>query len=188
MTKIKISQAIVVEGRDDVDAVSKAVDALIIPTHGFGITKETWKVIDKAYKEKGLIVFTDPDFSGEEIRKKLSAKYNDAVHAYISREEAIADDDIGVENAKPESIRKAIEKALENVERIERKEPIDYVKMSDLSNMGLQGDEDSKELRVKVCEKLGIGYGNAKSLCNKLEHWGIGIKELEQAIQEIKGK
>ena len=186
MTKMKVSQAIVVEGRDDVDAVSKAVDALIIPTHGFGITKETWELIEKAHNEKGIIVFTDPDFSGEEIRKKISAKYADAIQAYIPREEAIAGDDIGVENAKPESIISALEKALENVNRIDTdSKDIEKVEMKDLFRLNLQGTPESKELRIKVCEKFGIGYGNAKSLCHKLTHWGIGIKELEQAVQEI---
>ena len=45
MDKIKINEAIVVEGRDDIDVVSKAFDTLIIATHGFGITKQTWALI-----------------------------------------------------------------------------------------------------------------------------------------------
>ena len=75
MDKINIEQAIIVEGRDDVTAVSEAVNALIIPTHGFGITAETWGVIAKAYEEKGLIILTDPDHAGEEIRRKLTEKF-----------------------------------------------------------------------------------------------------------------
>ncbi len=42
--RLKVSQAIIVEGRDDVDVVTRACDALVIPTHGFGITKETWEL------------------------------------------------------------------------------------------------------------------------------------------------
>ena len=68
---MKIDEVIVVEGRDDVDAVGKAVEAEIIATHGYGITKETWLLLEKAAAEKGLIVFTDPDHAGEEIRKKI---------------------------------------------------------------------------------------------------------------------
>ncbi len=29
--------------------------------------------IEKAYNEKGIIILTDPDYSGEEIRQKLTA-------------------------------------------------------------------------------------------------------------------
>ena len=87
--KLHIREAIVVEGRDDVDAVSKACDALIIATHGFGITGDTWALIEKAYDELGIIIMTDPDYSGEEIRRRLTAKFPNALHAYMPRSEAI---------------------------------------------------------------------------------------------------
>ena len=70
MEKLKIKEAVVVEGRDDTIAVKKAAEALTIETHGFGIKKETWKLIEKAYENQGIIIFTDPDYSGEEIRRK----------------------------------------------------------------------------------------------------------------------
>ena len=185
-SKLQLSQAVVVEGRDDVDAVSKAIDALIIPTHGFGITKETWEIIEKADKEKGLIVLTDPDFSGEEIRRKISEKYPNSIQAYISQEDAMSGDDIGVENATVEVIVSAIKKAVENSKRIEgpAQKP-DKISMKEMMTLGLAGTEQATEFRKKLCAKLGIGYSNAKTLANKLEHWGIGIKELEQTIQEI---
>ena len=188
--KTRIDPAIDVEGRDDVDAVSKAVDALIIPTHGFGITAETWALIDKAYHEKGLIILTDPDFSGEEIRRKLTAKFPDAVQAYVAQDKATKDDDIGIENACPEDILAAIEQALSNnAKRIAKHtESHDYIEVTttDLVELGLSGSNGASELREKVCAKLGIGYGNSKALVRKLALWGIGYRELEQTIQEIK--
>ena len=185
-----IDYAIVVEGRDDVDAVSKAVDALIIPTHGFGITAETWALIDKAYKEKGLIILTDPDFSGEEIRRKLTAKFPDSIQAYVAQDKATTAGDIGIENARPEVILAAIEQALANAEnRAEASAlPKDYraVNMQDLARLGLTGTDGAGELREELCSRMGIGYGNAKAVVKKLSYWRIGIKELEQAIEEIK--
>lgn len=185
MSKLKLKQAIVVEGRDDVSAVSEAVEALIIPTHGFGITKETWQLIDKANKEKGLIILTDPDFSGEEIRRKLSEKFPQAIHAYIDQEDAKDGDDIGVENASSEVIVNALEKSLKNKEHLETDKVLDPVSIKDLVRWGLVGADKSSEKRRKLCAKLGIGYGNAKGLIKKLSQWNIGIKEFEQAIKEI---
>lgn len=184
MKKI-ISQAIVVEGRDDIAAVSQAVDGLIIATHGFGIRKETWELIEKAYKEKGLIILTDPDFSGEEIRRKLTEKFPDAIQAYIAQEDALAGDDIGVENSTPEVIAAAIERAMENAERLDERQPTDKLSMRVLVDLGLAGVSGSNELRKQVCSRLGIGYGNANALIKKLSYWGIGKEELEQTIKEI---
>ena len=59
--------------------------------------------MEKAYREKGIIVFTDPDFSGEEIRRKITARFPEAKQAYLPLEEATRDGDIGVENASPEA-------------------------------------------------------------------------------------
>lgn len=188
--KTKISQAIVVEGRDDVDAVGKAVDALLIPTHGFGIRQETWALIERAYREKGIIILTDPDFSGEEIRRKLTERFPDAIQAYVAQEDALAAGDIGIENAKPAVITAAIEQALENTDRLKQSGalPEDYeaVDMAVLARLGLAAADGAAELREAVCDRLGIGYGNAKAMVAKLSHWGIGIKELEQAIEEIR--
>lgn len=185
--KIRTDRAIVVEGRDDVDAVSRAVEALIIPTHGFGITAETWALIEKAYEEKGLIILTDPDFSGEEIRRKLTARFPDAIQAYVAQEDATLDGDIGVENSTSDVIAAAIELALSHSAQINpgRAACEDAVTMTDLTDLGLAGITGSSELRKLVCSKLGIGYGNAKALVKKLEHWGIGLEELEQTITEI---
>ena len=41
MEKLKIQEVIVVEGRDDTNAVLRAIDGMTIETHGFGIRKET---------------------------------------------------------------------------------------------------------------------------------------------------
>ena len=71
MEKLKIEEVIVVEGRDDTAAINRGVEAVTIETHGFGMSENMWKLIDSAYKTKGIIVFTDPDYAGENIRRKI---------------------------------------------------------------------------------------------------------------------
>lgn len=187
MGRIKISRAIVVEGRDDVDAVSKACDALIIPTHGFGITEETWALIAKAYESKGLIILTDPDFSGEEIRRKLTARFPDSVQAHIARENAYLAGDIGVENARPEVIMASLQKALELADAIEHgaSNSDETITMQDIEELGLVGTDGAAEMRNRIAAALGIGHGNAKAFIKKLNYWNIGREKLEQTIKEI---
>ena len=107
----RIDEIIVVEGRDDTAAIRRSVDAVTIETHGYGIRPSTWEVIDKAYKSKGIIIFTDPDTAGEQIRRRLADRYPEAKHAFLDRSLAEKDGDIGIENASPESIVAALEKA-----------------------------------------------------------------------------
>ncbi|MBR2674425.1 MAG: DUF4093 domain-containing protein [Mogibacterium sp.] len=192
--KIKIDYAIVVEGRDDVRAVGEACDALIIPTHGFGISAETWRIMEKAYEEKGLILLLDPDHAGERIRRKLSEKFPNAVQAYLDRGDARSGADIGVENAAPEVIAEALEKAIMRADKIlrlaslvqdEKKGEKAFADMGDLTELGLVGREGSSERRAKVCKALGIGYGNAAAMIKKLRGFGIDRNELREAVKEI---
>lgn len=192
--RVKVSHAIVVEGRDDVDAVSRACDALIIPTHGFGITAETWRLLEKAHAEKGLLILTDPDHAGEEIRKRLNARFPGSVNCYVERAAATAAGDIGIENSRPEVIAAAVTRALELAGRSEEGNARDgdtgkpgagrEVVMEDLAELGLAGGSGSAQLRAAVCGRLGIGYGNAKAMLKKLKGFGIDIDELRQTVKE----
>ena len=193
--KLCIDRAIVVEGRDDVAAVSAACDALIIPTHGFGITQETWAVIAKAYDEKGLIILTDPDHAGEEIRRRLSEKFPGSVQCFLAREDAVSGDDIGIENACPEDIRAALSRALELHEAAESRTSADTgavvnghyreVRASDIRDLGLSGADGSKSKRAAVCKALGIGFCNSHALVKRLKGFRIGYEELLAAVMQL---
>ena len=105
-----LKEILIVEGKTDVAAINRAVEADCITTGGFHIKRQTLENIAAAYNKRGIIILTDPDSAGENIRKFLSKKFPNAKQAYIPREEATANDDVGVEQASPESIRKALSK------------------------------------------------------------------------------
>lgn len=180
----KIREIIVCEGRDDTIQIKKAVDCMTVETHGFGIKKETWDLIEKAYKEKGIIVLTDPDFSGEEIRRKISQKFPKARHAFLTRNEATKGDDIGVENATGESIIRSIKMAKCTMECSEK----DRFTMNDMKEAGLQGNTDSKKKRQEVGKLLGIGYGNCKTFLARLNKFDIAGKDFYEAVRTVNDK
>ena len=189
---VKINETVIVEGRDDTINLKRAVDCFTIETHGFGIRRETWEQIEKAYSERGIIIFTDPDHSGEEIRRKLTERFPDAGQAYIARKDALKKGDVGVENAEPEVIAGALLRARNLMKRkapleedISAKDPIT---MNDLDELGLSGGEGSKELRQEAGKALGIGYANAKGFLRKLSGFGIKREELYEAIFTVRNK
>lgn len=106
-----IKEVLVVEGKMDVVAIDKAVEADCIITEGFNLKPQALKNIEQAYKKRGIIIMTDPDSAGERIRKYLSRRFPEAKHAFVPVEEATANDDIGIEQAKPDAIRKALAKS-----------------------------------------------------------------------------
>jgi ribonuclease M5 len=175
-----IKEVIVVEGKNDAAAVKKAVDADIIITSGFGLTKQTLELIRKAQQNQGVIVLTDPDFMGEKIRKIISDKVKGVKHAFIPAEDAEYENDIGVENASPEAILKALGKV--KAESAEKR--IEFT-LSDMAEFGLVGLPESATRRKKLGAELGIGYANGKQFVNRLNIYGIGREEFEAACNRL---
>ncbi len=175
-----IKEVIIVEGRDDIDAVQKAVSADIIATHGYGLSKATLARISAAYEQRGIIILTDPDRAGQRIRRRLTELFPNALQAYISKKEAIDGSDIGVENAQPEVIRLAVEAAGRTLTEVHSE-----FTSSDMSYYGLTGVSYSRFLRDKLGRRLGIGYGNAKSFLKRLNNYGISRTDLEKELGDI---
>ena len=175
-----IKEVIVVEGRDDVTAVKRAVDAEIIAVGGFGINAKVINRIKEAQKRQGVIVLTDPDFAGEKIRRIISKRVPDIKHAYITQKEGIKDGDIGVENAAPEVIIRALESA-----KCELKEKREEFNIQDLIYFRLTGDNKAKERREAVGRELGIGYCNSNQFITRLNNYGITREEFIEALKRI---
>ncbi len=183
MEKDRIKETIVVEGKNDAAAVRRAVDADIITTSGFGLTQKTLALIKTAQERHGVIVLTDPDFMGEKIRGIIAQKVKGVRHAFVPLEEAQEEADIGVENANPDSIRRALALA-----RCEKEEAVNLFTNGDMAAYGLTGNEGAVRMRRKVGAALGIGYANAKQLVNRLNRYGITREELECAVVAAQGQ
>lgn len=103
-----IKEVIVVEGRSDTIAVQRAVQADTIETGGSAVSEDLIERIRLAQQKRGVIIFTDPDFPGETIRRIISEAVPGCKHAFITRKEGRKNDSVGVEHASPDSIRKAL--------------------------------------------------------------------------------
>ncbi len=68
----KIKEIIVVEGKDDTKKILRAVNADTFETNGSALSSADIERLKKLQQKRGLIVFTDPDFNGERIRKMIS--------------------------------------------------------------------------------------------------------------------
>lgn len=179
----KIKEIIVVEGKDDISAVKKAVDAEVFKVNGHAVRKnKTVEILKIPYEKKGLIILTDPDYAGDEIRKYLNLHFPLAKNAYVPRKDSLKDGDIGIENASPEDILKALENAKCNYED----ENITTFDANLLMEYNLIGKENSFNLREKLGDELGIGYSNGKQFLSKLNKYNISMDEFLNAYEKIK--
>ncbi len=175
-----IKEVIVVEGKNDLAAVKKAVEAEVIVTGGFSLTKEVLNRIKLAQQRKGVIILTDPDHAGKLIRKRIKRHVPGCKEAYLTQIEAVKEADIGIENASPRAIQQALEKA-----KIEREAVSRRFSKQDLRQLGLLGKTNSSYRRELVGKELGIGNANGKQFLNRLNNYGIKSEELITAVEKV---
>lgn len=174
-----IKEVIVVEGKHDTTAVRRAVAADTIETGGSAVNRDILTRIELAQKLRGVIILTDPDHAGERIRSIVSKRVPGCKHAFLAQEDATLAGDIGIENARPEAIREALDAV-----RTEAEAGIGTdLTQADLYAYGLAGTNGSAERRLKVGRMLRIGYANAKTFLHRCAMFGIGRREVEDAVE-----
>jgi ribonuclease M5 len=175
-----IREIIVVEGKEDTAAIRRAVEADTIETGGSAVNEEVIQRVKLAQQRRGVIIFTDPDHAGERIRKRIAERVPGCKHAFLRLDEAEHKGDIGVENASPEAIRKA----LENVKTEYREMPA-AITMDELLQAGLIVHPDAAKRRQRMGELLGIGYCNGKQFFKRCAMFRISREEFYAALQQL---
>lgn len=165
---VKIREAIVVEGRYDKNTLCQIVDAPIFQTDGFGIMKngEMLAFLRKVAEKRGLIVFTDSDGAGFQIRNYLkSAIPGDQLkHAYIPdipgkerrKDKPGKEGKLGVEGMPPETILACLRRAGATFEGEKSQAARNEITKTDLYEMGLSGTPDSKSKRLALLKRLDL--------------------------------
>ncbi|WP_277673586.1 ribonuclease M5 [Piscibacillus halophilus] len=177
---MKIQEVIVVEGRDDTAKIKLAVDADTIETNGSAINANIYKQIRHAKEKRGVIVFTDPDYPGERLRRLIDEHVPGCKHAFLPKKKAIGKNGLGIEHASVKDIQAALSQVHELVDQSESLDWQTY-----LLQYGLIGGPKAKERRQKLGERLNIGYANGKQLGKRLTMFQINPEEFEEAMEEI---
>lgn len=91
MDKLSVSLPIIVEGKYDKIKLDSVLDTHILTTDGFSLfrAKEKAALLCRLAKERGIIVLTDPDGGGRQIRSYLSGilPKEGVYHLFIPRTE-----------------------------------------------------------------------------------------------------
>ena len=176
MDRIRIKEALVVEGKYDKNTLAQLVDAPIFVTEGFGIFKDPEKLtlLRAAAEKRGLIVLTDSDGAGLVIRNHLKGAIDPALvkHAYIpdvfGKEKRKAapgkEGKLGVEGMTPAVLLQALRNAGATIidepvgAAIGRQPDAESIEITktDLYELGLTGRPDSKERRRALQKALGL--------------------------------
>ncbi len=163
MKKLKIDRAVIVEGKYDKIKLSNIISGLVITTNGFSVFKDKAMVemIRKAAKSRGLLILTDSDNAGQQIRSyiKTIVGTDNIVNAYIPQIKGkekrkpipSAEGYLGVEGVDEEIIRNALLPFANEI-------AVDghSIKKSDLYFAGLSGTDGCSKDRQNFEAFLGL--------------------------------
>ncbi len=184
---LKLNEVLIVEGKSDTINLKKYIEADIIETNGSALSKETIELIVKISQKREIIIFTDPDFNGERLRKKITEKVPNAKHAFLTKimaGELIKHHSLGVEYANEENIIEALTKVY--TKKIGIKKEYKEIEMQDLIKEKLIGYSNSVKKRNYVTEKLNIGYVNGKQLLKRLKMFNIKRDDFYEILNQYK--
>ena len=192
---LKLSQAVIVEGKYDVIKLSNIIDALIIKTDGFAIfkDKEKQRLLRRLADEKGIIVLTDSDSAGFLIRNFISSCVPESkiTHVYIPdvfgkekrKTEFSSEGKLGVEGISEDVLLEAFRKAGVNAEKTDfRREEITNI---DLYEHSLSGKANSKENRKELLRRLSLPERMSTSSMVKILNSFVTKEEFEKTVKEM---
>ena len=192
---LKIREAIVVEGRYDINTLSQIVDAPILETSGFSIfkDKEQMSLLRRVAERRGLIVFTDSDGAGFVIRNHIKSaipgKY--LKHAYIpdvyGKEKRKStpgkEGKLGVEGLSPEILLDSLRRAGATIEG-ENSPGNKGITKQDLMARGLSGGANASEKRLALLKKLGLPQRMSANAMLQALNLLCSLEELDAILEQ----
>lgn len=177
MDKIKIDRIVVVEGKYDQIKLSSLIDGVIIRTDGFRIYKDKEKsaLLRTLGKQKGLLVLTDSDRAGFQLRGYIRsiAKDADIKQVYIPqikgkerrKERPGKENLLGVEGIDVQTLYTLLQKAGVSVQKETAGDDVRRITKLDFFEDGLSGGADAAKKRALLLKHLGLpSYLTANAL------------------------
>ena len=164
MEKLRIDRPIIVEGKYDKIALSAVVEGTILTTGGFSLfnQKEKTALFRRLASEKGVIVLTDADGGGRQIRaylsgilpkEKVTHLYTPAIVGKERRKEKAGKAGLlGVEGMEASLLRDLLSPF--STDASPRK--AGGITKADLYAKGLSGREGAEGARRALCQKLSF--------------------------------
>ena len=196
MEKPRIKLPVVVEGRYDKSTLLSMFSATVVTTGGFSVfnSKEKRLLIKRLAEGGGIILLTDPDAGGKQIRsfisgilpkEKIFNLYVPKIEGKEKRKKTASKAGIlGVEGMGREVLMRVLDPFIDKGACEEKSQKREVTKL-DFFNDGLSGGENSSEKRARLAEALMLPADmSAKALLEAINLL-LGYDEYKRALESL---
>ncbi|MCF0107533.1 MAG: DUF4093 domain-containing protein [Bacilli bacterium] len=174
--KYQIDGILVVEGTSDASFLSSFIDCELVTTNGLDLPGDKLAYLAAASAKKQIIVLTDPDAAGEEIRRRIHEKIK-CVDARVDVSKCNRKNKHGVAECLKSEIIDSLKPFFTIVKKSEN-----ILTANDLFSLGI----DNKQIYLFLEKKYKCYFGNNKQFLRCLNTLEITKNELAKAVEEYK--
>ena len=171
--KYHIEQVIVVEGKADEAYLSSFIDAVYVTTNGYEIPKEEIEFLNNPKNKNGVIVLTDSDEAGKQIRNRLDELLTNKTNVEVDILKCNKKNKHGVAECEKEELMNVLER------HFVAKKQTNELSLSDLTSLGIDSDK-----RRHLCKVLELGKCNSKTFLKRINYLGISQKEFSEELKK----
>ena len=163
---------LVVEGKEDASYLSNYIASEIIVTNGYELDSSLISYL----KDKDVIVLTDPDEAGQQIRNKLNCMLNKVHNVEVDIDKCVRGKKNGVAECQIDEILCKLALFFEN-------NPENHAEITSFDLYDLKITENS-QLRAYVSEKLNLGTCNNKQLLKRMNNTHVKLEVLKDIVNQ----
>jgi len=163
---------LVVEGKEDASYLSNYICSEIVTVNGYELDSSLISYL----KDKEVIVMTDPDEAGKQIRNKLNGMLNKVHNVEIDISQCNRGRKNGVAECQIDEILRKLK-----VFFVNKPENTPEITSFDLYDLKIT---ENSELRAYVCEKLNLGICNNKQLLKRMNNTHVKLEVLKDIINQ----
>lgn len=170
-----ISLPLVVEGTNDASYISSMYEIEIIVLNGYECPKEELDYLKELSKKTKVLLLTDPDKAGQEIRGKLHQLDIRFTDLNVDISKCQKGNKHGVAECEKEEIHRVFEPFLAQKSNVSLEFSINEV-----TGLGL-----NKETRNQLCTKFHLGKCNNKKMAQRLNSLGVNKETFLKEVQKL---
>ena len=175
--KYYLPNILVVEGQNDASLISSVIDCLIVVTNGYAICEEDVEFLNNKRNKLPVLLLTDSDHAGIEIRNRLKKLLNNSDDVIIDLSKCNKNGKHGVAESNATEIINILK------EYFTEKNVCNIVTNTLISELDI-----NKEKRDWLISYLKLGKCNNKTFIKRLNYLNISKTEIIEALKAYGNK